>query len=136
MADAALAPSRAATNVSRIDRSSARGPVAPVRPVGGAEAFQRNLGEAGGAGNVTSLNQLQPTGSGLLSTGVQMVLAETRTQEAGATFIPPSNVGRALNSYQETQAKVRDTIRENLSVGSGATASNAASAVSLTTTSI
>ena len=119
MADAALAPSRTATNVSRIDRSSARGPVNPVRPVNAAESFRHNLGEAGSSNNVTSLNAVQPTGPGLLSTGVQMVLAETRTQEAGATFIPPSNVERALNSYQETQTKVRETIRDNLASSGG-----------------
>lgn len=113
MADAALAPSsRVATNVSRVERPSARGAVDAVRPAGAAAAFQQNLGAADNVVPVTPAQE-QPSGNGLLSTGVQMILAETRTQEANAPFVPPSNVGRALNSYLETQAKVRETIREN-----------------------
>jgi hypothetical protein len=41
------------------------------------------------------------------------MLAETRSQEAAAPFAPPSNIGRAINVYLETQTQVRDTIRDN-----------------------
>jgi len=66
---------------------------------------------------VLKLNQNQstqpPAGSGLLSTGVQFLLAETRTQEAGAPLPPVSNFARARDQYLSTQAQVRDTIAAN-----------------------
>tara|TARA_R110002096_G_scaffold316732_4_gene511227 strand:+ start:289 stop:756 length:468 start_codon:yes stop_codon:yes gene_type:complete len=120
MADAALATqSRSATNVSRVERSSARGTVKPVRAVGETDAFNRNVNVSGGLAGVSSGQsaQEQPAGGGLLSNGVQMLLAETRTQEAGAPSVAPSSVGRALNSYLTTQAKVRETIRDSLAFG-------------------
>lgn len=94
-----------------------RGPVQAVRPVEAAGAFQQNLTNSGATTQVTGLAQSQqqkPDSKGLLSTGVQMMLAETRTQEAGAPFVPQSNVDRALDSYVSTQAKVRETIRGNI----------------------
>lgn len=66
---------------------------------------------------ILKLNQNQstqpPAGSGLLSTGVQFLLAETRTQEAGAPLPPVSNFARARDQYLSTQAQVRDTIAAN-----------------------
>lgn len=120
MAEAALATqSRSATNVSRVDRSSARGAAGPVHAVGKTDAFNQNVSVSGGFPSVPSAQttQEQPAGSGLLSNGVQMLLAETRTQEAGASFVAPSNVGRALNSYLTTQTKVRETIRDSVAFG-------------------
>lgn len=46
----------------------------------------------------------------MLSTGVQFVLAETRTQEAGAPLPPISSLGRARDSYLNAAASVRETI--------------------------
>jgi len=120
MADAALATSsRVATNVSRSERSSGRGPISPVRPVSETDAFQRNLETPAfnRSSTVLSAATEQVSGSSLLSTGVERLLAETRTQEAGASFTPPSRISLALNSYVTTQAKVRDTIRDNQLLG-------------------
>ncbi len=106
--------SRAAAPISRTDR-------APARPFGSTEtrtgAFSRGLD---GAQNVASASLApaaekaqQPAGRGLLSTGVQFILAETRTQEAGAPLPPVSNLSRARDSYLTTQASVRETIAIN-----------------------
>lgn len=46
----------------------------------------------------------------MLSTGVQFILAETRTQEAGAPLPPISSLGRARDSYLNAAASVRETI--------------------------
>ncbi|MEX0297530.1 MAG: hypothetical protein AB3N28_00570 [Kordiimonas sp.] len=64
----------------------------------------------------------------MLSNGVQMLLAETRTQEDVAPSVAPSKVGRALNSYLATQAKVRETIRDSAAVANLAPRTEAASA--------
>jgi len=115
MVDGVLtAQAQNASGVGRSDRAGARGPVQPVRGVSatGQRAFGESFAEAAGALYPPSNDQ--PTvGGGLLSTGVQVMLAETRSQEAAAPFAPPSNIGRAINVYLETQTQVRDTIRDN-----------------------
>lgn len=73
------------------------------------------------------LNQNQeaaPAGSGLLSTGVQFLLAETRTQEAGAPLPPVSNFARARDQYLSAQAQVRDTIAANQFLQQGTTSAS------------
>ena len=63
-------------------------------------------------GVTASRNDPIPGGSALLSTPVLFTLAETRTQEAEASssFPAPSNVGRAIGSYAQTEANIRETI--------------------------
>jgi len=74
------------------------------------------------------------SGNGLLATEAQILLAETRSQEAAATFYPPSRVGRALNVYLETQSQVRDTIRAATSSLAGNSALSSSSGFSADTT--
>jgi len=112
MADAAFAmQSRAATQVTRNDR-------APSRPFGATEArtgdFSRGLDSASNVAGASfapaAARPQQPQGRGMLSTSVQFVLAETRTQEAGAPLPPISSLSRARDSYLSSQASVRETI--------------------------
>ena len=114
--DAAAAQSRIANGASQVERSSVRAPIQPVRPISPGDAFQNNLSGAQAAiGKVLSnaqKSQQTPTSKGLLSTNTQLLLAETRTQEAGGTFVPASSIGRALEQYAATQTKIRETIRE------------------------
>jgi hypothetical protein len=117
MVDGVLsAQAQNASAVGRSERSSARGPVQPVRgsSATGQRAFGASFAEASASFLPASNDQTtdQPAvGGGLLSTGVQVLLAETRSQEAAAPFVPPSNVDRAINVYLETQSQVKDTIR-------------------------
>jgi len=138
MAEAAIAAqSQAATGASRVNRSagsSAAGRTAPsslpgLRPVSDVAGIQRTFTIAQPTtekNSVTDKNNDKRAGSGLLSTNTQMLLAETRTQEASSSFVPSGTVGPALESYQATYAKVQETIRVNqiLQVQSG---NNAAS---------
>ncbi len=106
--------SRAATPVARNDR-------APARPFGATETrtgdFSRGLESAsnvvGASFAPAGQRPQQPQGRGMLSTSVQFVLAETRTQEAGAPLPPISSLGRARNSYLDAAASVRETIALN-----------------------
>ena len=103
--------SRAATPVARNDR-------APARPFGTTETrtgdFSRELDTAanvvGASLAPAAARPQQPQGRGMLSTSVQFMLAETRTQEAGAPLPPISNLSRARDSYLSSQASVRETI--------------------------
>jgi hypothetical protein len=63
-------------------------------------------------GITASRNEPIPGGSALLSTPVLFTLAETRTQEAEAasSFPAPSSLGRAIGSYAQTEASIRETI--------------------------
>ncbi len=113
--------SRAATSISRNDRAQGNG--ALTRPSGAPENrggdFSRGLDGAANLAGASlapaAAKAQQPAGRGLLSTGVQFILAETRTQEAGAPLPPPSSLGRARDSYLTTQASVRETIAINRS---------------------
>jgi len=49
-------------------------------------------------------------GNGLLSTGSQLVLAETRTQEDQSSFADKSVLDKALDSYGRSQSSVLETI--------------------------
>lgn len=53
------------------------------------------------------------SGAQLLSTDVQLLLAETRTQEAAAPSPAPSSVGVALSRYSSAESSVRETIRNS-----------------------
>jgi len=115
MVDGVLAPrAQSASGVDRAERANTRGPVGAVRAV--SPAGQR----AFGAGFTESVSVLPPasndqvaSGNGLLSTSAQILLAETRSQEASAPFVAPSKIGQAIDTYIETQGQVRDTIRAN-----------------------
>jgi len=78
------------------------------------ELSQRAFGSAI-AKPATSLSEErkvpQRAGSGLLGTDAQILLAESRSQEASAAFYPPSRIEKAITTYLETQTQVRDTIR-------------------------
>lgn len=117
MADASFAarPQQAAP-VSRAERSSAR-------PNGSSATqsadFNRNLTPSR-SDSVSAALSLSGTGQrpvqaggGLLTTGLQFMLAQTRTQEAGAPLPPISNLERARSQYLSTQSRVRDTIVAN-----------------------
>ena len=92
----------------------------PSSPEGGREsAFDSSLnlegpGRGSALDNSTTAFQDDPipSGSALLSTPVLFVLAETRTQEAEAarSFPAPASVDRAIGSYANTAASVRETI--------------------------
>lgn len=117
MADATFAMrSQSAAPITRTERAGAR-------PSGASEArsgeFSRSLSSDSSALSSASAvstafqdNSPRP-GSGLLSTGVQFALAETRTQEASAPLPPISSLGRARDSYLNVQASVRETIALN-----------------------
>lgn len=117
MADAAFAmKSRAASPVARAERPSAR-------PNSSSQAnvadFHNNLSSdrsesVSAALKLTGVEDRQVSpGGGLLGNGVAFILAETRTQEAGAPLPPVSNFERARNRYLETQAQIRDTVAAN-----------------------
>ncbi len=115
MVESVLAPkAQSASVVGRADRASARGPVGAVRPTSpvGQKAFGASFSDSATSLQPASNDQVT-SGSGLLSTNVQILLAETRSQEAATPFVAPSKLGQALNTYVETQGQVRETIRAN-----------------------
>jgi len=119
MVDGVLAPrAQSASGVGGVDRARTRGPVGSVQSAQavGQRAFGANFTESSAILQPASNDQVA-SGSGLLSTNVQMHLAETRTQEAAAPFVAPSRLGQAINVYAETQDQVRKTIRANTSGG-------------------
>jgi len=119
MVDGVLAPrAQSASGVGGVDRARTRGPVGSVQSAqaAGQRAFGANFAESSAILQPASNDQVA-SGSGLLSTNVQMHLAETRTQEATAPFVAPSRLGQAINIYAETQDQVRKTIRANASGG-------------------
>lgn len=92
---------------------SARVPaVRPASPVGTNLAFSQALNLAPQSPD-TNLNEepvILRAGSGMLSKDIQFLLAETRMQEEQAPSPAPSNIGRAIDSYAQTQTRVRETI--------------------------
>jgi len=115
MVDSVLAPqAQTVSGAGKAERVKARDPAGVARPSAGAS--QRAFG-AGFSQSVTVLptasNDQAPAGGGLLSTGVQILLAETRSEEASAPFVPSSKLDNAINTYVETQGQVRETIRAN-----------------------
>lgn len=69
--------------------------------------------------STTARQDDRKSGSHLLSTDVQLLLAETRAQEASAPSPAPSSVGVALSSYSSAESSVRETIRNNHFAGQG-----------------
>ena len=116
MVDSVLAPqTQTASSVGKAGRVNARAPVGGVRPASpvGQASFSASL--VGSALNLQpASNDQGKVGNGLLSTSMQIILAETRTQEATAAFVAPEKFGQAINVYIETQGHVRDTIRANV----------------------
>jgi hypothetical protein len=115
MVDSLLASqAQRASGVGKAEHANVRAPVGAGRS---AEAGgQRVFGERVAVNNVIPLPAAKDkvkVGNGLLSTSVQILLAETRSQEAVAPFVAPSKLGQAINTYIETQGQVRDTIRAN-----------------------
>ncbi|WP_262694217.1 hypothetical protein [Kordiimonas aquimaris] len=86
--------------------------VRPASPVGTSLAFSQalNLPPKSSDSNLNEEPVTLRAGSGMLSKDVQFLLAETRMQEEQATIPAPSNIGRAIDSYAQTQARVRETI--------------------------
>jgi len=115
MVDSVLAPqAQTVSGADKNERVKARDSAGPARPSSGVST------RAFGAGISQSATVLAPasndqtsTGGGLLSTSVQILLAETRSQEAAASFVPTSKLDGAINAYVETQGQVRETIRAN-----------------------
>ncbi len=112
------------TPVTRAERP--KGPDA--RPVGATETrsadFSRSLNSSPEPINSAAFSQFSAQtdrplapGAGLLSTGVQFILAQTRTQEAGAPLPPPAKFDRARESYLGVQARIRETIAFNQAFG-------------------
>ena len=102
--------------ISRADKPAARpSGVASVRGADLSSNFSVEHSDSVAAAVKLRPADQQPVspGSGLLSTNVQFLLAETRTFEAGAPMPPVSSLGQARNKYLATQAQVRDTITEN-----------------------
>lgn len=130
MVDSVLAPrTQNASGVGGAERTRSRGPVDSARSTAGVgqRAFGASFADSAASLPPISNDQMARTGNGLLSTGVQILLAETRSQEAAAPFVAPSKVGQAINVYLETQGQVRDTIRANgggLAAGSALTGGN------------
>lgn len=119
MAEANVAAGvRPATSSSSAQRSSSASgsarinAVRPPSPVGTNLAFSQALIPPQPSGDVSLQNQpiTLKAGSGMLSKDVQFLLAETRMQEEQASVPAPSSIGRAIDSYSQTQTRVRETI--------------------------
>jgi len=57
-------------------------------------------------------------GKGMLSTSIQLILAETRTQENQAAYTDKPTLDKALNSYNDSQTSVRETMSLAVLTGS------------------
>lgn len=127
MAEAAVAAGLAAagSNISRPGGASSRARVDAVRPsapVGTSRQGFTKIFTADTAGDTGGRQPVAEPGNGMLSNGVQLVLAETRTLEAAAAQSDRSSVDRALSSYVASQASVRETIGLSQFQASGRTA--------------
>ena len=118
MADAAFASqSRIVTEPTRFERTPVRGTNPSLRPQTVAHTFASRFPETAETGQDNSVQQVPvvqadaPANGGLLATGTGLLLAETRTAEANATFVAPTRVGNALNSYRETQTQIRESLQ-------------------------
>lgn len=86
--------------------------VRPVNPLYAADRAFSNVLEAAARekNNNHDASIKLDAGSGMLSKDIQFLLAETRMQEEQASSPAPASVGRALGSYAESEARVRQTI--------------------------
>lgn len=73
-------------------------------------AFSKQVTVANGQDTADQQSATPEPGNGLLSTGSQFILAETRTQEDQSTFADKSVLDKALNSYSRSQNSVLETI--------------------------
>lgn len=116
MANAAVAAGLAAagSNIIRPGGAATKSRVDAVRPVAQAnssgQGFANAVTIAVAAESQTARTVGFEPGKGMLTNGVQLILAETRAQEDAAAFTDRSSVDRALTSYSETQASIRETI--------------------------
>ena len=128
MVDDVLAARAQSASVSgRTERASSRAALSSVRGLNSIsrlpEGSQRAFGASFSKSSINFPEERKPAergGSGLLATDVQILLAETRSQEASGPSSPPSRVGQAINVYLETQSQVRDTIRATANGFAGA----------------
>ncbi|MBO6504970.1 MAG: hypothetical protein JJ850_16750 [Kordiimonadaceae bacterium] len=117
MADASIAAGAAAgsSSISRTSGASGQGRVSALRPVSALaptpQAFSQNLAIARPI-EVEAPTQVitSEPGTARLSSNVQLILAETRTQEDQSDFVDRSTLDQAANSYAQGQAAVRETI--------------------------
>ncbi|MFC3052435.1 hypothetical protein [Kordiimonas pumila] len=121
MAEAAIAAqSQAVTGGARVERSA-------TSSIGGVNTLARAVSDVAGIQRnfyIPKPTTAAPTekpvdkknGNTLLSTSSLLLLAETRTQEAGANFVAPDRIGLAHANYASVQANVRETILNNQSL--------------------
>lgn len=116
MADATVAAGSAAgiSNISRTNGASGTQRVSPLRPVSAVaptpQAFTQNLAFQRDIEIEQPAPVILEPGIGRLSSSVQLILAETRTQEELSEFVDRSVLDQATNSYAQSQASVRETI--------------------------
>lgn len=119
-------PVASGAQVERTSGTHARAGASGLRPVNPVAGIQRDFSlmqpQAAQVAQKTAQPVLdRPTarqddrksGTHLLSTDVQLLLTETRAQEASAPSPAPSSVGVALSSYSSAESSVRETIRNN-----------------------
>lgn len=80
-------------------------------------AFAKSAESAAAPDPVANEIKVAEPGKGMLSTSIQLILAETRTQENQAAYTDKPTVDKALNSYNDSQTSVRETM--SLAVLSG-----------------
>ena len=119
MADATVAAASAAgiNNIARTNSASGAQRVSPLRPVSAVaptpQAFTQNLAflpnlEVESPETAASITP--DPGNARLSSSVQLILAETRTQEDLSDFVDRSTLDQAASSYLRSQASVQETI--------------------------
>jgi len=115
MADVTIAASTIAggNSVSRSSDANTRSRADALRQSSGSNsanlAFSKQVATVGSSEVATQPAAEEP-GNGSLSTSIQLILAETRTRDDQSTFADKSILGKALNSYTNVQASVRETI--------------------------
>ena len=116
MADTAISAGLAAggNSVARTGGASTRPRVDALRPVSAVapthQPFSRALVSPAEDEAPAPVLPVAEPGKGMLSTGVQLILAETRAQEDQAAFTDRSTLEQAVASYTKSQASVRETI--------------------------
>lgn len=97
-----------AGGASTQSRVNALRPVSAVAPT--AQAFTQALNIPHSAEIEAVITPSPEPGNGRLSSGVQLILAETRAQEDQSDFIDRSTLDQATLSYAQSQEAVRETI--------------------------
>lgn len=73
-------------------------------------AFSKQIAVANDQQPAAQQTTAAEPGRGLLSTGSQLILAQTRTQDDQSSFADKSVLDTALNSYSRSQSSVIETI--------------------------